>query len=102
MEVVQWEAQEPGVPQPRMKASGEWTEAKTKGKKYKAGKGGKAVTTVRDLKPRPCHTFVLAGYVALTASCSGITSVHGAVSRAVNVAMPTITVRLLVRQSYGS
>ena len=52
---------------PTDKGDNEWHEAggnKKLGKKYK-GKGGLAVTSVRNLKPRPCHTSVLRSWIHL-------------------------------------
>jgi len=52
-EIIEWQP----TSKPGKKDLEEWTEAK-KGKTYNPGKAGKPVTTVRDLKPRPCHTYI--------------------------------------------
>ncbi|KAL1413237.1 hypothetical protein Q8F55_000990 [Vanrija albida] len=38
---------------------GDWEDGKKKGKKYKPATRAASIPTVRNLKPRPCHTFYL-------------------------------------------
>ncbi len=91
IKVFEWEQ----IPKTKKKENDEWTEAKSEGKKYKPGKAGKTVTTVRELKPRPCHTYVSLlqiRQVQLRWMFAGITLALGAASRAMTATMPIIIV----------
>ncbi|WOO76924.1 uncharacterized protein LOC62_01G000537 [Vanrija pseudolonga] len=44
---------------PGEEEDGDWEDGKKKGKKYKPATRAASIPTVRNLKPRPCHTFYL-------------------------------------------